>query len=146
MGAAIEAPLTFFEEPVEVLRFDAVEFAKMPFGLVPEVLDPIDVVVSISEELRVVDSHVVKITDIKGIVGLESVGVNDAIGNHFLLDDRQDSLGFGVRDDGRVNLPTPLQEPEDRDLASCPSATLALANASEVAFIRFDLSSQFVAG
>ena len=37
-AAAIEAPLTLFKEPIEIILFDTVEFTQMSFCLVPEVL------------------------------------------------------------------------------------------------------------
>ena len=45
----VEAPFALFEEQVKVLFRDAIKFSQMPFRLVPEVLDPVDVVVSVGE-------------------------------------------------------------------------------------------------
>lgn len=44
---------------------------------VPEILDAIDVVVTVSEELRVIDPKVVKIRHIEPVVALPAVGVDD---------------------------------------------------------------------
>lgn len=46
MSASIEAPLTLLQKPVEILRFDTVVLAHVPLGLVPEVLDPVDVILA----------------------------------------------------------------------------------------------------
>ena len=46
MVASIEAPLTLLQKPVEVLLFDAVEFTHLPLGLVPEILDAVDVILA----------------------------------------------------------------------------------------------------
>ena len=51
MAASVEAPFTFLQEPVEIVRFDAVVPAHVPLRLVPEVLDPVDVVSIVGEEL-----------------------------------------------------------------------------------------------
>ena len=42
--AVIEAPFALLDEQVEVLLRDAVVAPQMPFGLVPEDLDAVDVV------------------------------------------------------------------------------------------------------
>ena len=48
----IETPLTLFQVEVEVGSGDAVETAHVTLGLIPEVLDAIDVVLLIGEESR----------------------------------------------------------------------------------------------
>ena len=48
--ASIEAPLTLLQEPIEVVSLDAVEATQVPLGLVPEVLNPVDVVLLIGKE------------------------------------------------------------------------------------------------
>ena len=49
MVAAIEAPFTLLQKPVEIVLFNAVKFAHLPFGLVPEILDAVDVRVVVSQ-------------------------------------------------------------------------------------------------
>ena len=61
MATSVEAPLTLLQKPVEVLRFDAIVFAHMPLGLVPEILDPIDVVLPRGEALGVIDSPMMEV-------------------------------------------------------------------------------------
>ena len=51
MFSSIEAPFALLQEPVEIVRFDAVVFAHVPLGLVPEILDPVDVVSLVGKEL-----------------------------------------------------------------------------------------------
>ena len=51
MVASIEAPFALLEKPIKVLLFDAIETAHVALGLVPKILDSIDVVLLISEEL-----------------------------------------------------------------------------------------------
>ena len=50
MGTAIEAPFALLQKPVKIVLFDAVEHAHMTFGLVPEILDPVDVVALVGEQ------------------------------------------------------------------------------------------------
>lgn len=44
MVASIEAPLALLQKPVKVLRLDAIKPPQVTFGLVPEILNPIDVI------------------------------------------------------------------------------------------------------
>ena len=48
---SIEAPFTLLQEPVKVIGFNAIELAQMTLGLVPEVLNAVDMIVSICKEL-----------------------------------------------------------------------------------------------
>ena len=51
MIASIEAPFALLQEPVEIVRLDAVILAHMTLGLVPEILNSVDVVLFVSKEL-----------------------------------------------------------------------------------------------
>ena len=51
MVTSIEAPFALLQEPVEIVRLDAVVLPHMTLGLVPKVLNPIDVVPVVSEQL-----------------------------------------------------------------------------------------------
>ena len=64
----------------------------MTLRLIPEIFYAIDVIASVGEELGMVDSHVMKFAHVESIVGPERVGVNNAVGCHFFLDDRQQGL------------------------------------------------------
>lgn len=68
MVSSIEAPLTLLQKPMKILFLDSVEASQMTFGLVPKILNSIDMILLICEELRVVDAKVVKLTNIKSIV------------------------------------------------------------------------------
>ena len=61
MGDSIEAPLALLQEPVKVVGFDAVETSQMTLGLVPEVLDSVDVVFLVGEQLGVIDAQVFRV-------------------------------------------------------------------------------------
>jgi hypothetical protein len=53
----IEVPFAFFEEQREFIFGNAVKAAHMPLGLVPKILDAIDVgCFSFSEGLRMIDA------------------------------------------------------------------------------------------
>ena len=77
MGAVIEAPFIFLQKPIKIVLLNAVEHPHMSFGLVPEIIDPADMVAFVSEQFRVVDAQMMKIRNIKRIVGSEGVRIND---------------------------------------------------------------------
>ncbi len=76
----------------------------MTLGLVPEVLNAIDVIVAISEKLGIVDPKVLKVQHIQHIIASPAVGVNDAIRDHLALYDRNQRGRHRVWDNLRVNL------------------------------------------
>jgi len=47
----MEAPFTLLEEQIKVLFGDSIVASEMSFGLVPEVLDPVNVIAIIGTEL-----------------------------------------------------------------------------------------------
>ena len=47
----VEAPFALFEIEVKALARDAIETAQMALGLVPKVLDPVDMVPVMNERL-----------------------------------------------------------------------------------------------
>ena len=61
----------------------------MPFRLIPEIFDSIDVNPSVCEELEILDSHMMKVAHLESIVGFEHISLNNALGCYFSIDDRQ---------------------------------------------------------
>ena len=146
MVASVEAPFALLEEPVEAFLFDAIEPTQMTLGLIPEVFNAINVIAPVGEELGVVDAHVMEVAHVESVVGLERIGVYDTVGLYLLPDYRQQCRGAGVGDDGSEDFSAPLEQAEDRDLASSSSPPLAFASASEVALVGLDFSAELVAG
>ena len=67
-----------------MLLWDTVEFTHVALGLVPEILNAIDVIVAVCEKLRMVDTEVMEVRHIQHIVAAPAVGINDAIRLLFL--------------------------------------------------------------
>jgi len=72
-GAVVEPPLALLQVEVEVLPRDAVVAAQVPFGLVPEVLDTVDVPLAVAKALLVVDPHMAKLRHVEHVVGTVTV-------------------------------------------------------------------------
>ena len=94
--ASVEAPLAFLKKPEEVFFFNTIEFAKMSLCLIPKILNAVDMIFLVGEQLRVVNSHVVKIRHIKCVIGAKRVCINNTIWFHFLLNKRQKSVAFCI--------------------------------------------------
>jgi len=60
---------------MEVLLRDAVIAPQMALGLVPEVLDAVDVVAVLGEQLGVIDADVMKVRHVEHVIGPEAVRV-----------------------------------------------------------------------
>lgn len=113
----------------------------MTLGLAPEVLNPVDVIDVLGEQFRVVDPNVMELGNIQNIIGTETVGVDDGVRSHLILDDWEKRVCTGIWDDNDMNLATSFQEPEDRNLARCATPTLTFPASAEIAFIDFDLAA-----
>ena len=71
-----------------MLLGDTVKFAHVTLSLVPEILDPVDVVVSICKQDRMVDAVVLEGADIEHVVSSPAIRIDDAVGHNFTLNDR----------------------------------------------------------
>ena len=145
MVASVEAPFAFLQEPVEIVRLDAVVFAHMTLGLVPKILDPVDVILLVCKELRMIDPAVMEVGNIQRIVSSERVRVDDAVRFDLLLDDRQQGLRPSIRNDRRVDLATPLQQAKYRHFAASAASAFAFADTTEVTLISLDFPMQLIA-
>ncbi len=109
MAAAIEPPLAFLQEPIKTVFWDAVKAAQMSLGLVPKILNTVDVVTALADKsLAMVHTLVMKLRHIQHIIGRKTVRVDNTVGRDFLTDDGDQRGGFGVRNDRRVNLAAAL--------------------------------------
>ena len=88
---------------------NTVEFAHVALRLVPEVLDPVDMILLVSKQFRMIDPEVVEGRDIQYIVATLTIRVDDAIRHHLALDDRHQGRRRCIGNDLRVDLAAPLQ-------------------------------------
>ena len=121
---------------------DTVEFPHVPLGLVPEILDPVDVVPAVCKQFRVIYAVVFERTDIQRVVAAPAICVDDAVRNHLAFDDGHEGGPLRVRNDTCIDLSPTLEQAEDRDFPCGTSPACALAPAAEVAFVHFDLTAE----
>ena len=66
---------------------NTVKSAHVALGLAPEVLDAVDVIMTISKQLRMIDPEVVEIRHVKHVVASPAVLIDDTIWPDLALDD-----------------------------------------------------------
>lgn len=115
---------------------------RLALGLVPEVLDAVDVVGLVAEEFGMIDTHMVEFGDVERVVASEAVSIDDGIRPDFIANDRKKRCRRDIWDDGDINVPVLLQKPEHRNLAGGAAPAFAFADSAEIAFINFDLATQ----
>lgn len=117
---------------------NAIVLTQMSFGLIPKILDPIDVIMFVRKMRTMVNAIVLELRHIQGIVGTIKVRIDNTIRHHLFSDDGQKSLRFGIRDHLRVDLAAALQNAEDGHLAGSSPASFAFAPAPKVGLINFN--------
>ena len=127
---------------MKVLFRHAVEFPHVALRLVPDILDAVDVIFAVREQFRMIDTDVMEIGYIEGVVASPGIRVDDAIGQDHAVYDRHQGLGTGVGDHLCVDLTAAFEDAEDGDLAGGAMATLSFSLAAEVTLIDLDLTGQ----
>ncbi len=61
----------------------------MTFGLTPEILNPVNVVLPVCKMSTVIDTEVAKLTGIQYIVGTMAIGIHHTVQPDLLPDNRQ---------------------------------------------------------
>lgn len=118
---------------------DAVVLAQAPRGLVPEVLDAVDVsLVPRREALGVIDPVMLETRHIQDVVAAKRVGVDDRVQFHLVLRDLQQRQRLRIRDHRRIHLSATLEDTEHRHLARSTAPSAALARPAEVVLVQFD--------
>ena len=72
-----------------MLLGNTVKFTEVTLGLVPEILDAVDVVFTSSKELGMVDPQMPEAGDRQGIVAGQGVTIDDGVRHNPLLQDGQ---------------------------------------------------------
>lgn len=124
-----------------MVPWNTVVFSEVTLGLVPEILDAVDMSMLVGHELlEVIDPMVMEAGDIENVVDAEGVGEDDGIRHHLACDDGQNGFLSSIRDHSGIHLAPALEYAEDGDFADSAAATLSLAGATEVRFVDFDLA------
>ena len=139
---AIETPLTLLQEQAKMRPWYAVETAQVSLGLIPEVLNPIDVVSAIRKKPRMIDPYMMEVRNIQHIISLPTIRINNAVGYNLALNDRHQRLAGSILDDLHINLASTLQQPVNKHFSGRATSSPVLAFTAEIALTRLDLTSQ----
>ena len=117
---------------------NAIVFAQVALGLVPEVLGHVDMVFLVGEQKGMVDPVVLEPGRIQRVVTIPAVGIDDAFGSDFFLNNRHQFCRRRIGDNLRVNLATTPSKCRRQRLflgaVSAPSFSLS----AEIALVQFD--------
>ena len=116
---------------------NAVEFTQMAFGLSPEVLNPVNVVLPVCKTGAVIDAQVVKLANILYIGGTVAISINHTVRPYLFPDNRQQGSRLRIGYGNGVNLTVTLQQSEYHHFAGCSATAFAFAAAAKITFICF---------
>ena len=68
---------------------NTVEFAHVALGLVPKILNPVNVILLVCKESGMVDPKVMEIRDMQHVVAAPAIRINNAVRNDLAFDDWQ---------------------------------------------------------
>ena len=138
----IEAKFTFFEMEVKVLAPNPPTFGQPRFGGAPKAFDAIDVDAAPADEdaVAMFDAKMFAVAEVdQAVVPQPAVGVNNALKGDATANNGPQSGLFRVRDDLRVDAPSPLEDPEHDGLPAGAAASFPADPATpEVRLIDLD--------
>jgi len=141
----VETEFTFLEVEPQRAAAQSPELRQTHLGDAPEVLNAIDVRLALHKLVAAMIHPVMLLVAqiYQAAVALPAIRINHAAKRHLALQNgRQHSAGT-VRDDLRVNLPLPLEQPEDGNLfKSSPPALAAHPAPAKETFINLHLPPQ----
>ena len=92
----------------------------MVFGLIPKILNPINMIFLIRKQFCMVNAIMLKVRNIKHVIPPPAVQINDAIGNYFVFDYEKQRRRRGILDDLFIDAPPRLSSPNTGILPAAP--------------------------
>ena len=86
--------------------WDAIIFSEVPFCLIPEVLNSIDMIVFVGKKLRMVNAIMLKFRYIQDIIRSITICIHNAVWLDFLPNNRYKRCRFRIVNDLSINLTT----------------------------------------
>jgi hypothetical protein len=127
---------------MKVRAWNAVVSAQISFGLVPEILDAIDVGSTVDKSLAMIDPMVPEAGYVQHIICRKTVGIDDGIWFYALLDDGYERVAAGIADDYGVHHAAALEQTKHGHLARRTATSFAFAPAAKIALIEFNFTAQ----
>ncbi len=104
---------------MKVLSRNAVEATQMTLGLVPEVLDSIDVISGFNKALGMIDTVMSELRNIQSVIAQKAIRVDNAIRFDCLPNDRNQGILLGIRNDDDMHL-SAFRRPKTGTLPAAP--------------------------
>ena len=93
----IESKLTLFDKQVEVLFRNPVVLSENSFGLIPEILNTVYVVMFLLGKMSaVIDAMMMESRHIQRVVAAVAIRINNAIRGYFSYDNGHQRIGFSI--------------------------------------------------
>lgn len=84
MATVVEAPLTFFQEPIKTGCGASMASRKMALRLIPKVPDAVNVMAAFADEhLAVIRPSMMKLGHIQHVIDLKAVRMHNTVGQYF---------------------------------------------------------------
>ncbi len=123
-----------------MLSGNTTETSHMTLRLVPEVLDPVDMVSGFDKFPRVINATMSEPGDIQSVITENAISIDNAVRLYCLSNDRKPCILPGVRNDNDVRLAASLEQPQHPNFASRAASALPFPGAASVAFVDVHLS------
>ena len=125
-----------------MLARNAVVFPQMAFGLVPKILNSINMVMPINIRFKMTDPIVFKFRYIQYILRRQTIRIHDTIRPYLGVDYPFQSLRFGVRQYLCVDFSITLKDTKYCDFPRSSATSYSSSIATKVAFIDFHLTRE----
>ncbi len=112
----------------------------MMLHLVPEILDPVDMVSGLNKARRMIDMVMSELRNIECFIAQKAIRVDNAIRVDCLSNDRNQAILLGIRNDDDMELSASLQKSRDGNLACCATTAFPFPRTAKVAFVDLNLS------
>ncbi len=114
-GTVVKPEDTFLQEEVKLSCRDAVIAAEHPFGLIPKILNAVDMIMALGEQRGMVDPVMTKFCHVNRVTGFPAIAINDGIGLYFRGDNGQQGLAGSVGNDFGIDFAAALEQAKDRN-------------------------------
>jgi hypothetical protein len=132
----------FFQVEGEFFLRDAVEFYDSFLGEAPESLHPIDIDLTGSKELFMVDFDVAVVAEHEAVVAFEFIGIDDTASANSFHGEVEQGVCRDIVNHLDFDHPRALQDTENRDFIPCSPASFPLSSPTEIRLVHLHLSTE----
>ena len=116
---------------------NTIKFLHMSFGLVPEILDPVDVLMFVDKQFRMIHPIVLERRHIQYVVPTPAICIDNAIRLDFFLNDGHERLALCIWNNLCVDLAATFKDSKERDFTGSSPSPFTFSDAAKITFIQF---------